>query len=300
MFSIRRSDWSSYERAIPRKNLNITSATRICSLHFQPECISLSSSDSNPRRATGQRKKPRLVPGSIPTLFPNCPRYLSSAPIVKRSLTTSIEARRGYIPEPEIEVLDLLEKEEKLGSLNDVFKMSWKGCSFRFEDETFFLFIHNDEETQILGSLTIGSDLSFSAKLLGFPIALREFGHILVNKTKLTYKTELDNCIAHLKNMVLKEVSPYKEALRLLGGMNSDDEFIEFVKEQLLLKDASPNKRQYSPKLYSLAFFWRSASTHCYKILQQLFVLPSISTINRLSSNVPSSAQVGPPMQTSE
>lgn len=98
------------------------------------------------------------------------------------------------------------------------------------------------------------SELSFYAKLLGTPVEIRKFSHILVNETKLTYKTEPDNCIGQLKNICLNEAS------WLLERLNSDDVFIESVKEQLLLKESLPNKRQYSPKLYSLAFSSYSAS----------------------------------------
>lgn len=291
MFSIKRSDWTLYERAIPREGLKINSATRICSLHFHPECISWTSSDSNLRRTKEPRRKPRLVGGSIPTVFPNCPKYLSSGPTPSRSVTTSAEARWSHsIPKPEVEVLEMLEKNEKLESLEDISKMRWKSCSFRHESDRFLIFLHNLEETRILGSLIINSDFNFTVKLFGFSIDSSEFHHLLINRKKLTYKTELDNCIALLRNMSTEDSSPYKKASRLLEEVRSDDILIAFMKEQLILKEVSPTKRRFSPKLFSFAYFWRSASTHCYKILQQLFMLPSITTLNRLSKNVPSTA----------
>ena len=68
-----------------------------------------------------------------------------------------------------------------------------------------------------------------------------------------------------------------------------DEEFLNFILEQIVLKSTACNRRRYSAQLYSYAYVWRSSSTACYKLLSETFCLPSIKTLNRLSSAVPSS-----------
>lgn len=73
-------------------------------------------------------------------------------------------------------------------------------------------------------------------------------------------------------------------------SLQSDNTFLNFVLEQLQLRSISPQRRRYSPKMLSFAYFWRNASTHCYKMLSEFFSLPAITTLNRLSCDVPTSA----------
>ncbi|KAH7964638.1 hypothetical protein HPB51_027123 [Rhipicephalus microplus] len=67
-------------RAIPRKDFVPTSCTKVCADHFDASCIEKTTSYTDPR--TGRVIEialpvPRLRPGSVPTVFPGCPSYLS-------------------------------------------------------------------------------------------------------------------------------------------------------------------------------------------------------------------------------
>ncbi|KAH7981755.1 hypothetical protein HPB52_001057 [Rhipicephalus sanguineus] len=67
-------------RAIPRKDFVPTSCTKVCADHFDASCIERTTSYTDPR--TGRVIEvalpvPRLRPGSVPTIFPGCPSYLS-------------------------------------------------------------------------------------------------------------------------------------------------------------------------------------------------------------------------------
>ncbi|KAH7947114.1 hypothetical protein HPB52_007545 [Rhipicephalus sanguineus] len=67
-------------RAIPRKDFVPTSCTKACADHFDASCIERTTSYTDPR--TGRVIEvalpvPRLRPGSVPTIFPGCPSYLS-------------------------------------------------------------------------------------------------------------------------------------------------------------------------------------------------------------------------------
>ena len=84
--------------------------------------------------------------------------------------------------------------------------------------------------------------------------------------------------------------SPLEFVCKYLKGMNTDDEFLIFFLEQLLLRNTPTKLRRYSAKLYSYAYFWRNCSTSCYKLLCETFSLPSITQLNRLTSSIPSAA----------
>ena len=57
-----------------------------------------------------------------------------------------------------------------------------------------------------------------------------------------------------------------------------------FLVSQLKLLSKSPNGRRYSSDLLILSFTWKIASTALYKILSQLFFLPTIHRLQQIST----------------
>ncbi|XP_054715473.1 THAP domain-containing protein 5-like [Uloborus diversus] len=88
-------------KAIPRENLVVTKNTRVCEKHFQNDDIERHTSfykESSGETLTAKLKKPRLKYGAIPSIFPNCPKYLSS---VKNIRDDPIKKKR-YLEEKHI------------------------------------------------------------------------------------------------------------------------------------------------------------------------------------------------------
>ena len=290
LFRIHPDDWIAFERSIPRSDFRITTSTRICSLHFTDDCLSWVSVDTNPRRSKVSKRKPRLIRGRLPTLFPNCPFYLSRREPLPRSSTLFAEARRGDPGAPEDEVLAMLDDTDRIENLKDLLIRDHTNCSYCFRNEMLHIFMHDSKDTRIFCEIRITMDMSYELFFLGAPMT-NKFEYLLSRPGKITYFTEIDNLIAKVRSYVEDNIeSPYLFILHYLNGLKTDDEFLNFIHEQLILKNAAPKLRRYSSNLYTLAYFWRNCSTACYKLLGETLVLPSLTQLNRLTSNIPSSA----------
>ena len=58
---------------------------------------------------------------------------------------------------------------------------------------------------------------------------------------------------------------------------------VKFIVEQLSLMNIPKHKRRYSSSLITTAFLWQLTSSSLYKKLRSLLVLPSISSLQKLS-----------------
>jgi len=74
-----------WRRAIPRADRELTSRDRVCSKHFEVHAIETTYKIRIGDRVEElERGKAKLVPGAVPSLFPNLPKYLSKQPTRKR------------------------------------------------------------------------------------------------------------------------------------------------------------------------------------------------------------------------
>lgn len=69
-----------WNKAIPRADKILEMTNTVCEVHFQYECVDKTYKTVLPDGTlfVMERGRPLLKPGSIPTLFPNLPKYLSS------------------------------------------------------------------------------------------------------------------------------------------------------------------------------------------------------------------------------
>uniref|UniRef100_A0A1B6CRV3 THAP-type domain-containing protein n=1 Tax=Clastoptera arizonana TaxID=38151 RepID=A0A1B6CRV3_9HEMI len=81
--------------SIPRDKFIPSINTKVCNLHFLKENIEWSTSAQDPRTGvivTAPLKNPRLKPGSVPCIFPNCPGYCSKTAHFRKSKDEKLEA----------------------------------------------------------------------------------------------------------------------------------------------------------------------------------------------------------------
>lgn len=67
-------------RAIPRDNFQPTKNTRVCEQHFSKGSIKFFNTyfdEKSGKTVDIPLQRPTLLTGSVPTIFPNCPSYLS-------------------------------------------------------------------------------------------------------------------------------------------------------------------------------------------------------------------------------
>ncbi|KAL6960123.1 hypothetical protein U1Q18_048513, partial [Sarracenia purpurea var. burkii] len=72
-----------WQQRIPRKDRVIKPGDRVCEKHFSSDQIIKAfevSSLPNGETFRIPREKARLKDGAVPSIFPNCPKYLSSVP----------------------------------------------------------------------------------------------------------------------------------------------------------------------------------------------------------------------------
>ena len=109
-------------RAIPRDNWEPTSNSGVCKQHFKPDDLALERTDTNERRK--KKKEPlgliRLKSDAIPTIFPNCPAYLSKEIPDRRSGGATSENRLENNEQRVEEKNNILDEADKVESINDL------------------------------------------------------------------------------------------------------------------------------------------------------------------------------------
>ena len=167
------------------------------------------------------------------------------------------------------------------------------------KNKSLLFILLNDHQTEVVARLELFDDLSFVCYLGPQEMQSNLFSHLLSDSSKkLVYKTELSNCLSFLSsyqekamrdpNILLKLASSYLQKYNDI----EDNDTVSFFIEQLTHLQCPPTQRRYSSATFDLAYQWKCLSTGCYKQLGNTFILPSITTLNRLSSNISSSANV--------
>ncbi|KAH7932845.1 hypothetical protein HPB49_003352 [Dermacentor silvarum] len=171
-------------RAIPRKDFVPTSCTKVCADHFDASCIERTTSYTDPR--TGKVIEvglpvPRLRPGSVPTVFPGCPSYLSvphnstrETPDAKRSRQEASQLARAV--EESLASYEVEQERDRFSSLEElkarlqVVSVSAKWTVIHKEECSMFLNITDYREPWLNASLTVFENLKVFACYQGSQI----------------------------------------------------------------------------------------------------------------------------------
>ncbi|XP_049952221.1 uncharacterized protein LOC126464348 [Schistocerca serialis cubense] len=135
--------------AIPRENLTISKTTKVCEQHFHPHEIITTSQDIR-RNGDVPRTlaRPSLLSTAVPSVFPNCPHYLSKpssyriGPEVKRqkleeqniqaAVQDSLKEREIYLKAQSIASLCELKAKLSMLTLCDFWSIITKPTSVLF------------------------------------------------------------------------------------------------------------------------------------------------------------------------
>ncbi|KAG0411458.1 hypothetical protein HPB47_011413 [Ixodes persulcatus] len=86
------SAFAQWQRAIPRADKQLEKHTSVCELHFHERYVSRHFKHVvNAELVRMDRSRPVLLPGAVPTQFPNLPKYLSKQLPPKRKLPARTE-----------------------------------------------------------------------------------------------------------------------------------------------------------------------------------------------------------------
>ncbi|CAN7988402.1 unnamed protein product [Ixodes hexagonus] len=244
-------------RAIPRKDFMLRRLrtfsifVQVCAVHFDASCIQRTTSYTDPR--TGKVIEatlpvPRLRPGSVPTIFPACPSYLSKlvnstrdAPDTKRSGQEASQLARALeVSAASFEV----ERERHRFSTLEELKACLQAASVKWSvihqtKCTMFLNIVDEREPWLKASLTVFDNLQVSAcyqeapvKRFGssvVPDSVRDVSSLVEILDNLCMLSEEDCSSRHLLDAVTALLDKLEGSV-----IEGKKEAVKFLREQLL------------------------------------------------------------------
>ena len=227
----------------------------------------------------------KLKSDAVPTLFHNCPSYMSSDPPNKRSKTSSASARRQQSAEDAEKISQLFLEKDKVSSIHDIYQRIQSDPAIPSDitailkgDTLFLCIIDIHAETPHLSIvLRIRDNLSYDSFVDGKKLNKNDD---IVDGAELTLFSQVLNLIASLKSKVGRPDQPiFEDALIELKKSLQDDSFksVDFLIEQLQLIRLPPNRRRYFKLSTVFAYLIWTASSSAYRALleKEILILPT-------------------------
>lgn len=291
----------------------------MCELHFSPENIVRSSEYFD--TATGKHysvplQKPRVKPGAVPSILPNCPQYLSSSVPVPR---VSADERRERLENRDIEaaISESLqtqaqyEQERCFVDFNEFLQClevvqlpnSW--TVIKSDTAVSFILIETKDIPVILFSIVVTSDLKMS--LYAGKNELSQLGNVNF-PLQISNVNVLTNTIADLNSFIdvsnengveghLQFIQSYLMDLTKLLDEDKKNKLI-FICEQISLLNAQKNHYRYSPDFIIFCSILFSISPHAYRFIRssECLILPHPNTLHKICSDY----KINPAMEQRE
>ena len=251
-----------------------------------------------------------LKDGSVPSIFPNAPAYLSTPTGPPRRTSKATPTSRR-----EQQLLEMNILGESFRANDDISELSLIELSSRIQDETtapsgftvvivgdllfvYFLKIQTDNTPTIIASITVQNDFTIVVSVNAKVVPSSEYADLL--KGKLRSMSQIINLMARVKAwteniMPISFNSTIEMAIAFIEkgieALDEDDEEhrkISFIIEQLHLLTKRKFGRQYSPQLTILSFLIHSASPAAYTVLLEEDILrfPSKSTLKKVTKTL--------------
>ena len=303
----RKQSWIS---KVPLKDFVPNTSSVICSAHFEEGAYKVEREDSNMRRAENKQNQllvKVLKNDAIPTIWPNCPAYLTKTSTPKRQSRNSSGSRSNEDSSllNDTSVLGNLcfleERGETLPSLDslhdslDTTKFPKSVNYMRKEKQIALFCIVLDErgKPEIRFSVVIKESLEFTIWVNEMELEIDQIPSdcFISNRNKITSCDQLYTIINYLdqnySSIHPKEESIIESALKKLELLRSNQK-VEFIKEQLSLLYSKPNGRRYSKELLAMSIIWQNVSPACYRQIlgYEVLSLPSVRHVRRLSSSL--------------
>jgi hypothetical protein len=299
-------------RRLSRENFQPTQYSRLCSKHFIKTDYEECRQDTNTsrKRCRGDLKLRYLKPDAVPSIFPNCPFYLSQTSTPSRSSAASSSSRYLVMEVRQDELNEEFINEDKIGDLTEL-SYKYSLCETKLKDYTMhkhvnytcFLLLNLDPIVpSITASVKITEDLHAHASVNGVPISesiLKPF----ISNGKVSHLSELLNLLCFIRSYQSGDLQDRWKWVNLAQCcleyhvteiQDTDDILLRqilFIVEQLTLMKMSPHSRRFSSSLITLAYLVFSTSATCYDTLyeQNILCLPSKRTLVRVSQKLDTS-----------
>lgn len=288
------------------------SYSRVCGLHFKSHEFITQSQDEQTRR---QRRVfgdnleltiKRLVPGAVPSVFPNIPKYLSNPiqsssapPRSQRPLSSTRRASQEQHHDRTIETFmeadkccDIKELDAKL----DRSLLPNGITELRRDDKLIFLFFEEyPGNIELIWYVIVTQDCSVIMKRRNVIVPNTVVAH-LVPDQKIRLCSQLLNLLSTVKSFsedfgvhpqaLTSLVDHFKEKASQLILDESKARKLNFLLDQLALT-ASSNKKQrrYSADLLACCALWQTTSPALYRQMlnEDILCLPSIRHLKNLT-----------------
>jgi len=307
-----------WTRANPRKDCIPTKHSKLCSLHFTSNDFVQERRDSNSTRRkrkseiSEQPLRRRLKDDAVPSIFHNCPSYLSSPAAVPRPTSRATSSSRHRS-----EVDRLAELEQSMLVSDDIAGLTLPEVQQRLQSEDClpegykvtvidncllaYLLTIRDGVPTITGSVVLDSDLAVTVSLDGHCVSSSHYEDVV--KGSVASLTQLMNMMARLKSWVTEPsqkptavcidiaVNVLRRCRENMDDDSDEDRKLSFVIEQLQLLSTIKYSRSYSPQLTIMSYMISAASSAAYNVLldDNVLCLPSKSTLKKVTRRVDSS-----------
>lgn len=285
---------------------------QVCELHFHEDdfVTTLSHQDEQTGRTIEvKRDRLNLKKGAVPSVFPNCPKYLSSTQVRSES-PESKKARRESAALQEairqsLESNELEQKRNKVSSYEEL-KAKLSGiCNTKVwtisvnEQCVRFLLIDDDPSPSVKCALVVLQDLSLSVSLNGVKLQSLPSGRALPGQ--VCDSSSLSSLLEELEKRLcdvpgVTQDSKGTKVLQFVTSLLLDiiedsdtpkehSDLLKFLVEQLELLVAK--QPVYSAELLVFASIMHSISPHAYNFTRAAsrMILPHPSTLRRVCSN---------------
>lgn len=289
--------------------LFLLSYVQVCERHFKPEHLRTTSTytDVDGRTIEVPMKITRITSDAVPTLFPDCPSYLSATrqsreePEVKRRRNENAQLQEAI--QQSAAAFEMEEAMNKIQSLEDISarlqRLHQKDYWTNVCCDKCIIFAHLEPTTQapeLLASVTVSADMCVRVFWKHVQLASNE--ELEIPGQVLDFRVLerlLDNVQGYCTDRSHQKQDRVSAALKLIVALLddiSDDEITEheradalfFLKEQFELMGKKNNGCRYSAELLVLSAVFHTISPHAYNFLRSSgkVVLPHATTIKRV------------------
>ncbi|GBN32862.1 hypothetical protein AVEN_171073-1, partial [Araneus ventricosus] len=303
----------SWITAIKRQDFIPTKHSRVCINHFPIKDAITSLKAFNER--TGELvqapfEHKRLVPGAIPSLFPDLPKYFSSEPTTSREnpLDRATRKEMEQLKEAINKSIDEQAENAQLKKIRSYEDLINKFETFSCDD---FLKVTQKNQLIFLQLDTLQAPKVSHSLLISSKLEARVYiGDQGINKLgNFSFPLSIDNSdtvikvLDNVKNVScdLKEKVGIKGTLQLICDLlktlvnNSDvnSEAVNFLMEQVAFLGSSKFARRYSSDIMIFSSLMYTIAPSAYRFLRQsgYLVLPHPNTINNVCTKYSVSPQ---------
>ncbi|CAH0560706.1 unnamed protein product [Brassicogethes aeneus] len=301
-----------WKKLIPRKNFIPTEYSAVCIKHFEPACIPTGYvyKDKSENTKIFNYDRPKLKPGSCPTIFSGQPKKLNKVTAPNRkspdSRRSEILARKEQLNKQieltKIEADTIKDYEsfktavsEKVQNFNNSRK-----TDLQVQIKQDFILIYFFDFDTMRCKFYIKTDVDLTPKIYvnNIQLCINEIQLILLDSNKVNMWSKLEKILDHLLN---KDFMVSVESL-----VEDIMEKIETIKNKVMLEDNSEEKiirisilceqlalifkeqKRYSPRMMMNSYLIYMQSKKCYEALRSnnILTLPHPKYIQQLTASL--------------